>query len=72
MYFKPEECSYENLLECFFSNVDPTTKNRQGMDMGSQYRSGIYYHNDSQKQAAEKVGPLSWLRCRKLHRSLSE
>ena len=64
VYYKPGECSYEDLLNCFFNNVDPTTKNRQGMDMGTQYRSGIYYHNDAQKQAAEKVGPsgplFSW------------
>ena len=55
VYYKPEECTYESLLDCFFEHVDPTTKNRQGMDMGSQYRSGIYYHTDQQKQAAEKV-----------------
>ena len=63
MYYRPKECSYEDLLNCFFNSVDPTTKNRQGMDMGTQYRSGIYYHNDAQKQAAEKVSlsglPLS-------------
>lgn len=55
VYYNPSECSYEQLLDCFFANVDPTTKNRQGMDMGTQYRSGIYYHNDAQQQAAQKV-----------------
>ena len=53
--YNPSECSYESLLDCFLEHVDPTTKNRQGMDMGTQYRSGIFYHNDTQKQAAEKV-----------------
>lgn len=55
VYYDPKECKYENLLGAFFANVDPTTKNRQGMDMGSQYRSGIYYHNVVQKEAAEKA-----------------
>ncbi len=42
------------LLDTFFDKVDPTTKNRQGNDSGTQYRSGIFYHSDAQKQAAEK------------------
>ena len=46
---------YEPLLQCFFEHVDPTTLNRQGNDVGTQYRSVIYYHDDEQKQAAEKA-----------------
>lgn len=53
--FDPQVISYETLLEVFFKTHDPTTLNRQGADTGTQYRSGIYYHNDSQKSSAEKV-----------------
>lgn len=53
-YYVPAECSYERLLDEFFDKVDPTTLNRQGNDSGTQYRSGIYYHNEAQKAAAEK------------------
>jgi len=56
VYFNPKEVRYEQLLENFFDKVDPTTKDRQGNDMGTQYRSAIYYHNDQQKEAALKVG----------------
>lgn len=55
VYYDPKETGYDKLLDCFFEHVDPTTLNRQGNDMGTQYRSGIYYHNDEQKAAAEKV-----------------
>ena len=55
MYYDPKEVSYEQLLDNFFDKVDPTTKDRQGNDMGTQYRSAIYYHNDQQKEAALKV-----------------
>lgn len=55
VYFDPQQISYEDLLNEFFQKVDPTTLNRQGNDSGTQYRSGIYYHNDAQKQAAEKA-----------------
>ena len=51
--FDPAEISYEQLLETFFANHDPTTRNRQGPDWGSQYRSAIFYHNDAQRTAAE-------------------
>src|SRR5207302_5826474 len=44
--------SFEKLLEIFWHVHDPTTLNRQGNDVGTQYRSGIYYHNDEQKQTA--------------------
>ena len=46
--------SYDELLEVFWQTHDPTTLNRQGNDAGTQYRSVVFYHNDSQKQLAEK------------------
>ena len=46
---------YEVLLYVFFSTHDPTTLNRQGYDVGTQYRSGIYYTNENQKQIAESI-----------------
>lgn len=52
--FDPAKLSYEKLLEVFWLAHDPTTLNRQGADVGPQYRSGIFYHDDTQKQAAEK------------------
>ena len=59
--FDPEVLSYEDLLVIFMTSHDPTTLNRQGGDMGTQYRSVIYYHNDVQKEIAEvvlkEVGP---------------
>src|ERR1700744_1945918 len=51
--FDPERTSYRDLLEFFFQIHDPTTLNRQGNDVGTSYRSGIYYLNDEQKQIAE-------------------
>jgi len=53
--FNPEILSYEILLEIFFATHDPTTLNRQGSDVGTQYRSIILYHNDEQKQTAYKI-----------------
>lgn len=53
--FDPQEIGYEQLLEAFFANHDPTTLNRQGPDWGSQYRSAIFYHNDVQRAAAEAI-----------------
>jgi len=53
--FDPNIITYNELLEVFFSTHDPTTLNRQGADVGTQYRSAIFYHNDAQKVAAEKM-----------------
>jgi peptide-methionine (S)-S-oxide reductase len=52
--FDPEKIGYTDLLEAFFSAHDPTTLNRQGPDAGTQYRSAIFYHSESQKELAEK------------------
>ena len=51
--YDPKVVSYDELLEIFFKTHDPTTLNRQGADVGTQYRSVIFYHNDEQKQKAE-------------------
>jgi peptide-methionine (S)-S-oxide reductase len=51
--FDPAKLSYRTLLEFFFQVHDPSTRNRQGNDMGASYRSAIYYANDTQKQIAE-------------------
>ena len=53
--YDPQQVPYEKLLEVFFSTHDPTTKNRQGADVGTQYRSGVFYHDDEQKKTAEEV-----------------
>jgi peptide-methionine (S)-S-oxide reductase len=51
--FDPAQVSYEKLLDTFWANHDPTTRNRQGPDVGSQYRSVVFYHSPEQKAAAE-------------------
>ncbi len=51
--FDPREMSFVELLRVFWSTHDPTTLNRQGADVGTQYRSVIFYHNEAQKEAAE-------------------
>ncbi len=51
--YDPSRVSYPQLLEHFWRNVDPTVKDRQFCDHGSQYRSGIYYQNDDERKAAE-------------------
>lgn len=53
--FDPSKITYEAILEFFFRLHDPTTANRQGNDVGSQYRSAIFYHDDAQRATAEKV-----------------
>lgn len=54
VYFNPSVISYETLLDIFFVAHDPTQLNRQGPDIGAQYRSEIFYHNADQKQLAEE------------------
>ena len=53
--FDPAEIPFEVLLEVFFLTHDPTTLNRQGADVGTQYRSVVFYHDDEQKSATEKM-----------------
>ncbi|MDT0629697.1 peptide-methionine (S)-S-oxide reductase MsrA [Alteromonas sp. W364] len=53
--FDPERLSLRQVLEIFFALHDPTQLNRQGNDVGTQYRSGIYYHNDEQLNAAKDI-----------------
>lgn len=55
IHFNPEKLSYEDLLYVFFSTHDPTTLNRQQNDVGTQYRSAIFYHSEEQKETAERV-----------------
>ncbi|WP_135363600.1 peptide-methionine (S)-S-oxide reductase MsrA [Halosimplex halophilum] len=52
--YDPATVAYEDLLEVFFRIHDPTTKDRQGPDVGSQYRSAVYYHDDEQKAVVER------------------
>ncbi|XP_045824754.1 peptide methionine sulfoxide reductase-like isoform X2 [Trifolium pratense] len=52
--YDPKECSYESLLDAFWARHDPTTLNRQGNDVGTQYRSGIYYYTPEQEEAARE------------------
>jgi methionine-S-sulfoxide reductase len=54
MKFDPRIVSYEDLLSVFWRIHNPTTPNRQGPDIGTQYRSAIFYHNEAQKEAAER------------------
>lgn len=57
--FDPNIISYRDILDVFFSIHDPTTLNRQGNDIGTQYRSAIFYHSDEQKSIAEQtIGDL--------------
>src|SRR5688572_21554462 len=51
--YEPDKISYDELMEVFYQVHDPTSLNRQGADVGTQYRSAIFYHNEEQKQKAE-------------------
>ena len=53
--FDPEVLSYRELLEVFFAVHDPTTENRQGPDVGSQYRSAVFYHDEQQRETTEAL-----------------
>ena len=53
--FDPEMVSYREILEVFFTIHDPTTLNRQGADVGPQYRSAVFYHDEEQRRVAEGV-----------------
>lgn len=53
--FDPQVVSFRDLLNVFFTIHDPTTPNRQGYDVGTQYRSAIFYHNEEQKKIAEQA-----------------
>ena len=55
VHFEPKVVSYHDLLNVFFAIHDPTTLNRQGGDVGTQYRSAIFYHDDEQKMVAEEL-----------------
>ena len=52
--YDPNEISYDELLQVFWSNHDPTSLNRQGPDVGNQYRSAIFFHDEEQKKIAQK------------------
>lgn len=52
--YDPSKISFDELLEVFWETHDPTTLNRQGNDVGTQYRSGVFYHNEEQREKAEK------------------
>lgn len=53
IYYDPSKISYDELLAAFWTSHDPTQLNRQGNDVGTQYRSAIFYHNEAQKKTAE-------------------
>jgi peptide-methionine (S)-S-oxide reductase len=55
IYFDPKVISFREVLEIFFSIHDPTSLNRQGADVGTQYRSAIFYHNQEQKKTAQDL-----------------
>lgn len=55
IHYDPEQLSYEDILEVFFKIHNPTTKDRQGPDVGPQYRSAVFYHNNEQRNAVEQA-----------------
>ncbi len=61
--YDPQEVSYEELLKIFWNNHNPTTLNRQGPDVGKQYRSAVFFHTPEQRKAAiemkEKLNPIA-------------
>lgn len=57
--YNEQKISYEIILEVFFALHDPTTLNQQGADIGTQYRSAVFYHDNKQKSLAEKTKALS-------------
>ena len=63
VYYDPQEVSYEVLLKIFWNNHNPTTLNRQGPDVGKQYRSAVFFHTPEQRKAAiemkEKLNPIA-------------
>lgn len=65
IFYNSDEVAYEDLLEIFFATHDPTTLNRQGADVGTQYRSAIFYQSDEQKQKAARY--MDWLVKEKLY-----
>ncbi len=54
VHYDPAQITYAELLDVFWHNIDPTTRDRQFVDMGSQYRTAIFYHNEEQKRLAEE------------------
>jgi peptide methionine sulfoxide reductase msrA/msrB len=68
--FDPAKLSYETLLDYFFRMHDPTTLNRQHNDVGTQYRSAIFYNGDAQKQTAERVA-ARWDKSGKFNRPIT-
>jgi peptide-methionine (S)-S-oxide reductase len=55
VHFDPDVISYEQVLDVFFALHDPTTLNRQDADIGTQYRSAVFYHDETQKETIERV-----------------
>lgn len=55
MIYDPKEVTFEELLDVFFDKTDPTTRNSQGFDKGTQYRSGVYFHDSDQEVSARQA-----------------